>query len=124
MLVKIFLDGLILSVMSGMIGSVYIGVLSQEPAFSFWWEFGARFENRWFFKPIWSCEKCFSGQFCLWFYLFRSLSVQKIDSLPRFLPFPWLKISFTDFSLLGLIFSISAAILFASVFTKILNKTK
>lgn len=32
--------------------------------------FGAKFEKRFFYRPIWGCEKCLAGQIAFWTYLF------------------------------------------------------
>lgn len=53
---------------SGLIAVVYRGILAYEPVMSWWWRFGNRFEDKWFFKPVWGCELCISGQMALWFY--------------------------------------------------------
>jgi hypothetical protein len=50
-------------------GVVYILILSREPILNWWFRFGARFEGRFFWKPIWGCELCFSGQAALWMYI-------------------------------------------------------
>lgn len=50
-------------------------VLSKEPILNWWFMFGLRFSSKWFYKPIWGCEKCFAGQVALWVYLLNWLSV-------------------------------------------------
>jgi hypothetical protein len=52
----------------GIAGSVY-RTLAYEPFFSPWWQFGNRYEKRWFFKPVWACAHCTAGQLALWTYL-------------------------------------------------------
>lgn len=52
----------------GIAGSVYRS-LAYEPFFSSWWRFGARYEKKWFFAPVWGCAPCISGQFALWTFL-------------------------------------------------------
>ena len=124
MLLDILINGLILGVIAGIVATVYVNVLSKEEHFAWWWQFGNRFEHEWFFKPIWGCHKCFSGQFCLLVYLFHTLSIEKTFAMLGFMPVLALQIDFEGYSLIEHIFSISSGILFSIVFTKILNIVK
>jgi hypothetical protein len=47
---------------------VYVFILSREDILNWWFRFGERFNGRWFYKPVWDCEKCISGQMALWSY--------------------------------------------------------
>lgn len=48
---------------------VYKCYLAYEPVLNWWFKYGDRFYNRWFYKPIWGCEFCFAGQIAFWTYL-------------------------------------------------------
>ena len=45
-------------------------ILAYEPILNWWFMFGNKFEKRFFYRPIWGCEKCFAGQIAFWIYLF------------------------------------------------------
>lgn len=45
-------------------------ILAYEPILNWWFMFGAKFEKRFFYRPIWGCEKCLAGQIAFWTYLF------------------------------------------------------
>ena len=49
---------------------VYRLILAYEPILNWWFMFGAKFEKRFFYRPIWGCEKCLAGQIAFWTYLF------------------------------------------------------
>ena len=49
-------------------------ILAYEPILNWWFMFGAKFEKRFFYKPIWGCEKCLAGQIAFWTYLFSWIS--------------------------------------------------
>lgn len=123
-MIKIFLDSLSLVLMTATFATVYRGVLAYEPITSWWWKFGNRFEDRWFFNPIWGCEKCISGQLALWSYLFTHVKVRISTALG---PYPWnwaLSWHWEGYSFIGHMFTITGAIFLTIVFTHILNKTK
>lgn len=44
-------------------------ILAYQPVLNWWFRFGLRYEKKWFYKPIWGCELCISGQLALWTYL-------------------------------------------------------
>lgn len=55
-----------------------IVVMAKEPILNWWFRLGnfvgikvrsGMEVERWFFRPIWGCEKCFAGQLALWLYL-------------------------------------------------------
>lgn len=120
-----FIDCMLISLMSAFIGVTYVGILSKEEAFNFWWRFGARFEARWFYPPIWGCHLCFTGQFSLWCYLYCHLSL-KIAPSASYIGIPALKMHFDNYTLVGHIFCVSAAIFIVAIFNnvlKILNNT-
>ena len=45
-------------------------VLAYEPILNWWFRFGLNYSSRFFYRPIWGCEKCFAGQIAFWTYLF------------------------------------------------------
>lgn len=47
---------------------VYRFILS-EGILNKWFVFGLKYENRFFYNPIWGCVKCISGQIALWLIL-------------------------------------------------------
>lgn len=57
-----------LGIGAGIMGTVYRTILAYEPVLSWWFQFGARYEGKWFFAPVWGCYLCISGQLALWFY--------------------------------------------------------
>lgn len=50
---------------------VYRHILAEQEVLNWWFVWGNRFENKWFYKPIWGCELCISGQLALWTYVFN-----------------------------------------------------
>lgn len=48
---------------------VYRIIIADEAILNWWFRFGLRFEKRFFYRPIWGCEKCFAGQIAFWVYL-------------------------------------------------------
>ena len=57
-------------------------ILAYQPVLSWWFQFGMRYNDKWFYKPIWGCELCFSGQLALWTYLISWLSVNFNTTAP------------------------------------------
>jgi hypothetical protein len=47
----------------------YVNVLAFEKCCSWWFQWGSKFEGKWFWEPIWGCHKCVAGQIALWSYL-------------------------------------------------------
>lgn len=77
--------GLLVGIGAGIIGPVYRHVLAYEPILNWWFKIGSRYEmpERWFFKPVWACEKCVSGQLAFWF----SLVIYLVHGVPgRLIP--------------------------------------
>jgi len=121
-MIPIFIESGSLGIMLGLIAAVYRGVLAYEEPFSLWWKFGGRFEDRWFFKPVWGCGKCFAGQIAFWIYLFLHLELQKRPfadgNMPVLDVFPYLE----GYSLIGHLFAVAVAIFAAIVFIRIIDK--
>lgn len=55
----------------GLFAVVYRHILAYEEILNWWFRFGSRFEQRWFYKPVWGCELCISGQIAFWTYAFN-----------------------------------------------------
>lgn len=66
------LTAMVLGISAGIVAAVYRCVLAYEPVLNWWFKFGARFEGRKWYPPIWGCLTCISGQMGLWFYLLLS----------------------------------------------------
>ena len=69
MLLRIIITALAIGGASGLVAAVYRCILAYEPIMTWWWKFGNRYEGKWFFAPIWGCQKCIGGQMGLWFYM-------------------------------------------------------
>lgn len=64
---QIVIFSYILGAGCGIVGAVYRYVLAYE-FLNGWFRFGDRYEGKWFYRPVWGCAKCFSGQLALWFW--------------------------------------------------------
>lgn len=53
----------------GLFAVVYRHILAYEEILNWWFVFGDKFSKKWFYKPIWGCELCISGQIAFWTYL-------------------------------------------------------
>lgn len=82
MITKFFIDALELGFACALFSVNLIVILANEPVANWWFRFGQRVGvkivkltegevevPRWFYRPIWGCEKCFAGQLALWLYL-------------------------------------------------------
>lgn len=121
---KLIFEALAWGLASGIVGAVYRGILANEESFNRWWRFGARFEGKWFFKPVWSCGHCTAGQFALWTYIFLKILPALLNrpAVMRSAREAWFYIAATGIALFCLIIAISTAILSAKVLTYYLNK--
>ena len=111
----------ITSVLIAVISVVYIKILSHEEVLNWWFRFGLKFEKKWFWRPIWGCHLCFSGQVALWTYVFNWIFAKTNgkgvfwDVVFLFLP----KYEFGTFSVFWLVFSITLTISTSFFFGKI-----
>lgn len=70
-----------LALMAGIIATVYMLVLPHERYFNPWFRWGmsvgirADGSRKWFYKPLFECEKCMAGQIGLWWYLIDRLEM-------------------------------------------------
>lgn len=80
-----FISAITVGFSCAIIGVVMIVVMANEPILNWWFRFGYRVGvkkvsgrevERWFYKPIWGCEKCLSGQLALWSYLFFHFRIE------------------------------------------------
>lgn len=114
-------------------------VLKNEPILNWWFRFGEtvgkyekdkREAERWFYKPIWGCEKCFAGQLAFWFYIFSCLHMEAYcKPIPPEggVPFPaWqiTKFVLEGYNPLGHIGAICTAILLAVFLSYKINQSK
>ena len=106
------------------IAYVYREVLSRENILNWWFKFGLRFEKRFFYRPIWGCEKCFAGQLAFWIYLLNWLSNGLNENAPfwRFVFFLIPKYGLEDYNVLSGVFSISLSILLTLILTKLIKQ--
>lgn len=68
-LLLIIATSIIFGIAAGIMGGIYRCILAYEPVLNWWFKFGERFEKKFFYPAVWGCQKCISGQICLWFYL-------------------------------------------------------
>lgn len=73
----IYMGALFFGLCCAFIGTVINVIMPNEPILNWWFRFGNRIGikvvkgeevERWFYRPIWGCEKCLSGQVALWCY--------------------------------------------------------
>lgn len=118
------LEAVIFGLGAGIIGSVYREILAYEKPFTRWWQFGARYEKKWFFRPVWECGKCFSGQLAGWAWIFCRIIPGIITARGPRDGFPGFWIYYATHAPLGLfclILAITTAIASAIVLTKVFN---
>lgn len=87
---QILFFSLLVGFCCGLIGAIYRSVLAYELILNWWFRFGNRYEGKWFFRPVWECAKCFSGQLAGWFWLaFKILPaiIRYCGQISRGLPF-------------------------------------
>lgn len=63
-IINLFFYALAVAVMA----VAYMRILSTEPVLNWWFRWGLNFNSRFFYRPVWGCEKCFAGQVALWTY--------------------------------------------------------
>ena len=110
----------------GITAVIYKNFLAHEEVLNWWFRFGARFEKRWFYKPIWGCVYCISGQLALWVYILnwiQQVNFIKNSFLSDFLSFLAPKITPGSFSLLGAAIFICTVIFLVHILDRYYNKT-
>ena len=112
------------AVVFAVIAFVYREILSREKILNWWFKFGLRFEKRFFYRPIWGCEKCFAGQLAFWTFFLNWLSTNFDTNAPFwcliffFIP----KYDKTDFNVLVGLFSVSLTIFITFLISKTIKK--
>lgn len=99
---------------------VYREILAYEDVLNWWFRFGLRFEKRWFYKPVWGCQLCFSGQLAFWIYILNWLSTNFNTNAPfwRLVFFFIPKYDIETFNVFLGVFSVSLTILLTFLLTK------
>lgn len=117
---------LLFSASVGIIAAVYVGVLAYSPVLHWWFRFGARYEKRWFYDPVWGCVKCVAGQLALWLYLFLFVFPVLGSQQARVTLIGKIMAAYAAGTVVGLIFgliaSICGAIITAMAFARIIYK--
>ena len=114
MLLIDFLETLAFAGVMALIAFVYREILLREPVLHWFLLFGLRYENRWFFKPIWGCHKCIAGQLTFWFYLAWRIPIElspETAAYNRIITNNVHLYHLTGYSFIGHIFAICTAIL-------------
>lgn len=108
------------------IAYVYREILSREKILNWWFMFGLRFENKFFYKPLWGCEKCFAGQLAFWAYFFNMVSINFDVKAPfwRVVFFVIPKYNMNEFNLVLWVFSVSLTIFITFIISKTIKKFK
>lgn len=113
-----FLQTLAFAGAIALIAIVYRYILLREKILHWFYRFGERYSDRWFFDPIWGCHKCIAGQMALWGYLawklFGPASTETIVYATN-LSMEVQYVFWGSYSIVGHIFAICAAILFSNI---------
>ena len=64
-----FFEMFTMALMIAHLAVLYSRILSHEDVMNWWFRWGSQFEGKWFWKPIWGCHLCISGQIALWLYM-------------------------------------------------------
>lgn len=78
---------LIVAVAISVTAYVYKNILLHEKIMNWFAKIGDRYEEKWFYKPIWGCAMCFSGQLALWTFIINCLYWCEIPIVSNFLRF-------------------------------------
>lgn len=109
----------------GLFAVIYRHILAYEDILNWWFRFGSRYERRWFWKPVWGCEICISGQLALWTYAlnwFCQVILSGKGVVSDFVFFLTPIYHQEHFSVLGVLIFVCEAVAFAYLFNKALNK--
>ena len=127
-----FLQAFLLSVACAVIAVTLIVLLSAEPIAAWWFRFGYKVgiehdgnmeKKKWFFDPIWGCEKCFAGQLALWIYPLCHIRLHWCLHGP-ILGFPGVSIGMGGYSLICHLFAMLGATLYAFILSTYIQKLK
>lgn len=108
----------------GITAVIYKNFLAYEEVLNWWFRFGSRFENRWFYKPIWGCVYCISGQLALWVYVLswiQQVNFIKSSFVGSLFSFLVPMVAPGSFSLLGAAIFICTVIFIAHILNKYYN---
>jgi hypothetical protein len=120
-----FLETLAFAGVMALIAYVYRDILLREPILHWFLKFGERWEDKWFYAPVWGCHKCIAGQLTFWFYLIWRLPIEFSPETRAYNAILTRNVHLyhlTGYCLIGHIFAICAAILFTEQLTNKLNK--
>lgn len=95
----------------GIAAVIYRSFLAYEEVLNWWFTFGSRYEGKWFYKPIWGCVYCISGQLAAWSYIFSWIGLRYVAP----------DLGLSNYSLLGLFIFICVTIFYTHIFDKIYN---
>ncbi len=112
------LELIIYAVAIGVMASVYKNILLYEPVLNWWAIIGQRFNAKWYYKPIWGCDKCLAGQLSLWLFLLNVLFWLKIPYLSNAISFIIPIITESKLNVLNAVILISISIFTANETTK------
>lgn len=121
MLLEILKISMIISIIS----FVYRVILSREKILNWWFKFGMNhFEGRFFYRPIWGCEKCFAGQMAFWIFVINWISSNFDQNAPfwRLVFFFIPKYHEANFNVFFGLFSVSVSILITFIISNIFKK--
>lgn len=111
--------------MLGITAVIYRNFLAYEEVLNWWFRFGAKYEKRWFHKPIWGCVFCFGGQLALWVYVISwilSSNFMQKSIIGHYLSFLVQSIGIENYSALGACIFVSITIAFIHFFNFLWNK--
>ncbi len=129
---NMFFESIITAIVAAVISCTLIVTIPNERIVNWWFRFGnrigVRLKNgmeveRWFYKPIWGCEKCFAGQLSMWIYLFNHVQVQKVAQINSFDALRGC-ISFNGFSVVFCLFTVLLSVNISIYFSTLINKIK
>lgn len=113
-----------ISIMASLFAYVYKGILAHE-ILNPWFMFGMRFEKYFFYKPIWGCMICISGQLALWGYLFNcfyDVIIGRFSFLEPFVSYMIYRGGTITFNALEMIYCVFLSILYTFLLNKLINK--
>lgn len=105
------LEIIIYAVLIGVAASVYKNVLLYEDVLKWWVKIGQKRKEKFYYKPLWGCDKCFAGQLCLWFILLNAVFYLQIPFLSNVIKITIPIINHEDLNALNLFIMICVSIL-------------
>jgi hypothetical protein len=123
------LSAILLGLSAAIISVAMIVVMPHEMILNWWFVFGqavgmrkvnGRQVERWFFRPVWGCEKCFAGQIVLWSYLITHTTIRRGDPFGLCCGCWWIYPS-NDYSLFCHILAICSGVIMAVILSKFIQ---